>query len=1001
MLMIVGSRRLTSQVNKRGVRLVLLLAVCGLSGASADAQTFTCNPPMANPIVCENSKPGNPSSEWDVSGIGDPSIQGFATDMSVNQGDIVHFKINTTATSYRIDIYRMGYYAGMGARRVVSVLPTAALPQMQPSCLSDSSTGLIDCGNWAESASWAVPADATSGIYFARLVRADTGGASHVFFIVRSDAGGSDLLFQTSDTGWQAYNSYGGNSLYLALPQGRAYKVSYNRPFFTRDSTNNPTWVFNAEYPMVRWLEANGYNVSYFTGVDTDRFGSLISTHRVFLSVGHDEYWSGNQRANVEAARAAGVHLTFFSGNESFWKTRWESSVDGSNTPYRTLVCYKETHANAPIDPDDPPTWTGTWRDPRFSPPADGGRPENALSGTIYYVDSYRRDSITVPAAYGGLRFWRNTSIATLAAGTTYTFPPGTLGYEWDQDVDNGFRPAGLVDMSSTTVDVSNSGSYLQDYGSTYGAGVATHNLTLYRANSGALVFGAGTVQWSWGLDNNHDNGSSPPDPNMQQATVNLFADMGIQPATLQAGLVAATASTDTVPPTSTITSPGAGATLQAGRAVMITGTASDTGGGVVADVEVSVDGGATWHRAWGLNNWTYAWTPSGSGQLTLKSVAIDDSSNIEIPSAGVTVTVAAATVSPAISTVQSTTITATSATINWTTDVPATSQVDYGATTSYGTSTTLDNTPVTNHVVNLGGLNANTLYHFRVDSRDGSGSLNTSGDFTFSTNGALTLWSNTVTPGSISTDTSPIEVGVQFTSDVPGSIVGVRFYKGGTNTGAHVANLWTNTGTLLATVTFGTETAFGWQQINFLNPVAITPGTAYVASYHTNVGGYADDTRYFMTSGVDKGPLHAPQDGASGGHNGVFQYGSGGFPTNTVLSTNYWVDVLFTPAPPALSSVTLNPTSVTGGASSTGTVTLANPAPTGGASVTLASSNTMVASTPSSVTVTAGSTSATFTVTTSPVIFSTSVTISATYQGTTQSANLSVGSSAGLSSAR
>jgi len=364
-------------------------------------------------------------------------------------------------------------------------------------------------------------------------------------------------------------------------------------------------------------------------------------------------------------------------------------------------------------------------------------------------------------------------------------------------------------------------------------------------------------------------------------------------------------------------------------------------------------------------------------------------------------VTVAAATVSPAISTVQSTTITATSATINWTTDVPATSQVDYGATTSYGTSTTLDNTPVTNHVVNLGGLNANTLYHFRVDSRDGSGSLNTSGDFTFSTNGALTLWSNTVTPGSISTDTSPIEVGVQFTSDVPGSIVGVRFYKGSTNTGAHVANLWTNTGTLLATVTFGTETAFGWQQINFLNPVAITPGTAYVASYHTNVGGYADDTRYFMTSGVDKGPLHAPQDGASGGHNGVFQYGSGGFPTNTVLSTNYWVDVLFTPAPPALSSVTLNPTSVTGGASSTGTVTLANPAPTGGASVTLASSNTMVASTPSSVTVTAGSTSATFTVTTSPVIFSTSVTISATYQGTTQSANLSVGSSAGLSSAR
>jgi Bacterial Ig domain len=641
MLMMAEFRSLVRSSGKQAIKAVLFLTACGLTASFAEAQTFSCNPPMANPIVCENSKPGNPSSEWDVSRAGDSSIQGFATDISVNQGQTVHFKINTNAIAYRIDIYRMGYYAGMGARRVASVQPSAWLPQIQPTCLSESSTGLIDCGNWAESASWVVPADATSGIYFAKLVRLDTGGASHVLFVVRADAGKSDLLFQTSDTGWEAYNSYGGNSLYLAFPAGRAYKVSYNRPFLTRDVTNNPTWVFNAEYPMVRWLEANGYNISYFTGVDADRFGSEILSHKVFISVGHDEYWSGNQRANVEAARAAGIHLAFFSGNESFWKTRWENSIDGSNATYRTLVCYKETHANAAIDPDDPPTWTGTWRDPRFSPPADGGRPENALSGTIYYVDSYRRDSITVPAAYGTRRFWRNTSIATLAPGTTYTFPAGTLGYEWDQDMNNGFRPAGLIDLSSTTLDVSDTSSYLLDYGSTYGAGVATHSLTLYRASSGALVFGAGTVQWSWGLDNNHDNGSSPPDPNMQQATVNLFADMGIQPATLQPGLVAAAASTDTILPTSTITAPAAGSIFPSGGAVTITGNANDSGGGVVAAVEVSVDSGATWHRASGLNNWTYAWTPSSSGQVTLKSRAIDDSLNMEIPSAGVTVTVA------------------------------------------------------------------------------------------------------------------------------------------------------------------------------------------------------------------------------------------------------------------------------------------------------------------------------------------------------------------------
>ena len=175
-----------------------------------------------------------------------------------------------------------------------------------------------------------------------------------------------------------------------------------------------------------------------------DRAGALLRNHKIFLSVGHDEYWSGGQRANVEAARDAGVHLAFFSGNEVFWKTRWEPSIDGSNTAYRTLVCYKETHANAKIDPS--PEWTGTWRDPRFSPPSDGGRPENGLTGTIFMAnDTGVPYSISVPAADGKMRFWRNTSVASLAAGQTATLPVGTLGYEWDAELDNGARPAGSV----------------------------------------------------------------------------------------------------------------------------------------------------------------------------------------------------------------------------------------------------------------------------------------------------------------------------------------------------------------------------------------------------------------------------------------------------------------------------------------------------------------------------------------------------------------------------
>src|SRR5437016_6862825 len=95
------------------------------------------------------------------------------------------------------------------------------------------------------------------------------------------------------------------------------------------------------------------------------------------------------------------------------------------------------------------------WRDSRFSPPADGGRPENALSGTSFLVNEVRRDSITVPQADGRMRFWRNTSIASLAPGQVATLPTGVLGYEWDVDVDNGFRPAGLVPLSTTTLTVS------------------------------------------------------------------------------------------------------------------------------------------------------------------------------------------------------------------------------------------------------------------------------------------------------------------------------------------------------------------------------------------------------------------------------------------------------------------------------------------------------------------------------------------------------------------
>ena len=266
--------------------------------------------------------------------------------------------------------------------------------------------------------------------------------------------------------------------------------------------------------------------------------------------------------------------------------------------------------------------------------------------------------------------------------------------------------------------------------------------------------------------------------------------------------MVAATRSSDNIPPSSTITSPTQGSTLQAFNVVNIQGTATDVGG-AVGGVEVSTDGGVTWHRATGRASWSYTWNVAGSGTVNIRSRAVDDSGNIETPSAGITISVPP----PPF----------------------------------------------------------------------------------------ITIWSAGSAPNvpDVGID-SPVELGVKFKSDTSGTIMGVRFYKSGNNTGTHVGNLWSSSGTLLASATFTAESASGWQQVNFSTPVAITANTVYVASYHSSGGHYAADQSYFKNSATNNPPLHALQDGTSGS-NGVYMYGStSAFPNLSFNATNYWVDVAF-----------------------------------------------------------------------------------------------------------
>jgi hypothetical protein len=597
-----------------------------------------------NPITLENRRAGVPASEWDVAnGQDDPNLLGFADDISYAPGELVSFRIHaTSAARYSLRIYRVGWYGGEGARHVTTRVQNA--PTSQPACMSLADP--VDCSNWSVTDLWHIPEGQVSGVYLAKItpIPAGASNGSHILLVIRDDDGGSDILFQTDDTTWQAYNPYPSSSKFTpgvrtSLYNGAA-RVSYNRPIRMVVNEHIRSF-FGAQYHMVRFLERNGYDVSYFAGVDAARRGGELLEHRVFLSSGHDEYWSREMRNAVNAARDAGTHLVFLSGNLMFWKTRWENG-------FRTMVSYKTTkHETTPPESsglDDTAGFTGTWRDVRFQDPFDLAEPENSTTGLQAAVVSRADAALLVPEAHGQLRLWRNTPAAAVGTCNVTQLANNTLGFEWDLDENNGRRPPGLFRLSSTTL-----GHAPLLYGpGTQAAGSsrahvaqATHHVASYRHASGALVFDAGSVQWSLGLDRTHLGGALEGnlDTTLAQATANLLADMGVQPDT-PIDFSPAQTSTDHTPPVSEIISPANSASVRVGEAVEVTGTAGDTGGGVVAGVELSFDGGSTWRPVDGRESWRAVWRPAAVGTHVLMSRAVDDSGNLEPVVAAVDVSV-------------------------------------------------------------------------------------------------------------------------------------------------------------------------------------------------------------------------------------------------------------------------------------------------------------------------------------------------------------------------
>jgi hypothetical protein len=467
----------------------------GLAALVAAAAVAAASGP--NPIQAENALGGSEPASWLQPAVPPTSIEGWASEISVVPGDQVHLHVSTNeGYRYRVEIYRLGWYGSLGARLYLC-LPSCGGDEVGHTYGPQVESGLIRA-DWPVSDTFTAPVTWVSGYYYALLRITDggddTGARGYVPFVVRDPpTRHSQVLVQVPVNTWQAYNPWGGKSLYPfnSTDLAPAQRVSFDRPLaFTAQGP------FDWEYNLVRFLEREGYDVSYQTDLDTDARPDSLLEHRLVIVAGHDEYWTKALRDAFNAARNAGTNVAFTGSNAAYWQVRYENNR-------RTIVGYKES---AP-DPEPNPALR-TIRFRSLTP----SRPECALMGVMFLR---LREHQSGPVDYTVTNvaptdpWFRNTG-----------FNPGdkvldVVGNEWDSLPDPP-PPASCVKPQFKVL-------------FHFEGEPADADAVRYTATSGARVFAGGAQQLSWALDTfnlTRFGRTLPADSRLQQFMRNALADL-------------------------------------------------------------------------------------------------------------------------------------------------------------------------------------------------------------------------------------------------------------------------------------------------------------------------------------------------------------------------------------------------------------------------------------------------------------------------------------------